>query len=208
MSPVSKVDLSPRPVEAMSPRQLERRRNLIAAALSLVAETGVERLQMKQVSERSGVALGTTYRYFSSRDHLLAAAIADWHRLLLADIVAELRGPRAPAAAVDRVVRFANRGMRAYQRQPQLAHLLVSVAASTDPFASEALHTMARADREALLAVMPDVPPSVRDVVQHIVGNVWQGELTAWVTGRTTLRDARRRLEDVIRLLLTPYHAA
>lgn len=206
MSSVSKVDLSPRPVEAMSPRQLERRRNLITAALALVTEIGVERLQMKQVSERSGVALGTAYRYFSSKDHLLAATIADWHRLLLTDIVDELRGPRAPTAVADRVIRFVNRGMRAYQRQPQLAHLLVSVAASTDPFASEALHSMAGADREALLAVMPDVPASVRDVVQHIVGNVWQGELTAWVTGRTTLGDARRRLEDVIRLLLTPYH--
>jgi AcrR family transcriptional regulator len=205
---VSKVDLSPRPVEAMSPRQLERRRNLIEAALALVNEIGVDRVQMKQVSERSGVALGTAYRYFSSKDHLLAAAIADWHRLLLADIVAELRGPRAPAAAADRVVRFVNHGMRAYQRQPQLAHLLVSVAASTDPFASEALHNMARADRKALLgAAMPDLPPAARDVVPHIVGNVWQGELTAWVTGRTTLRDARRRLEDVVRLVLTPYEA-
>lgn len=204
---VTKVDLSPRPIEAMSPRQLERRQNLLSAALALVNETGVERLQMKQVSERSGVALGTAYRYFSSKDHLLAAAIADWHRLLLADLVADLRGPRGGPTGTDRVVRFVRHGMRAYQRQPQLARLRVSVAASTDPFASEALQSLVRADDAALNAVMAQVPPGAGDVVRHIVGHAWQGELTAWVTGRTTLDDARRRLEDVVRLVLTPYEA-
>ncbi|MET8700687.1 TetR/AcrR family transcriptional regulator [Kitasatospora sp. NPDC058032] len=206
---MTKVDLSPRPVEAMSPRQLERRESLIATALALVNEIGVERLQMKQVCERSGVALGTAYRYFSSKDHLLAAAIAEWHRLLLADLVAELRGPRAGLGATDRVVRFVRGGMRAYQRQPELARLRVAVAASTDPFASEALQGMARADSAALQAVMADeVPAAASDLVRHIVGHAWQGELTAWVTGRTTLGDARRRLEDVVRLVLTPYETA
>ncbi|MFD0530787.1 TetR family transcriptional regulator [Kitasatospora arboriphila] len=188
---MTKVDLSPRPVEAMSPRQLERRGNLIAAALALVTEIGVERLQMRQVSERSGVALGTTYRYFSSKDHLLAAAIAEWHHSLLTDLVGEARGRRAGLTASDRMVRFVRHGMRAYQRQPELARLRVSVAASTDPFASEALQAMAKADGAALRAVMSEVPPSTGDVVRHIVGHAWQGELTAWVTGRTTLDDAR-----------------
>ncbi|WP_407911209.1 TetR family transcriptional regulator [Kitasatospora sp. NE20-6] len=204
---MTKVDLSPRPVEAMSPRQLERRGNLIAAALSLVTEIGVERLQMRQVSERSGVALGTTYRYFSSKDHLLAAAIAEWHRSLLTDLVAETVRRAGPSAS-ERMVRFVRHGMRAYQRQPELARLRVAVAASTDPFASEALQSMARADGVALRAVMVEVPAHDGDVVRHIVGHAWQGELTAWVTGRTTLDDARRRLEDVVRLVLTPYEAA
>ncbi|WP_405010646.1 TetR family transcriptional regulator [Kitasatospora sp. NBC_01539] len=204
---MTKVDLSPRPVEAMSPRQLERRGNLISAALSLVTEIGVERLQMRQVSERSGVALGTTYRYFSSRDHLLAAAIAEWHRSLLTDLVAEIARRAGPSAS-ERMVRFVRHGMRAYQRQPELARLRVAVAASTDPFASEALQAMARADGAALRAVMVEVPARDGDVVRHIVGHAWQGELTAWVTGRTTLDDARRRLEDVVRLVLTPYEAA
>ncbi|MER5639434.1 TetR family transcriptional regulator [Kitasatospora sp. NPDC002227] len=202
---MTKVDLSPRPVEAMSPRQLERRRALIAAALALVTETGVERLQMKQVCERSGVALGTAYRYFSSKDHLLAAAIADWHRLLLTDLTADLRHPRAELSETDRAVRFVRRGMRAYQRQPQFARLRVAVSASTDPFASEALQTMARADDAALGTVMGRLPPAGGELVRQIVGHAWQGELTAWVTGRTTLDDARRRLEDVVRLVLAPY---
>ncbi len=189
----------------MSPRQLERRKHLIRAAIELVSEIGVERVQMKQVSERSGVALGTTYRYFSSKDHLLASAVSDWRGQLMADIAAELRGSPTPPGASDRVVRFVHRGMRAFQRQPNLAHLLVSVTVSTDPFASEAVEAMASAGRASLLAVMPDVPPAAGAVLPLLIDSAWTSELVAWVTGRTTLADAFVHLDEMIRLLLAPY---
>jgi len=189
----------------MSPRQLERRKHLIRAAIELVSEIGVERVQMKQVSERSGVALGTTYRYFSSKDHLLASAVSDWRGQLMADIAAELRGSPTPPGTSDRVVRFVHRGMRAFQRQPNLAHLLVSVTVSTDPFASEAVEAMASAGRASLLAVMPDVPPAAGAVLPLLIDSAWTSELVAWVTGRTTLADAFVHLDEMIRLLLAPY---
>ena len=200
----------------MSPRQLERRKYLIRAALELVSEIGVERVQMKQVSERSGVALGTTYRYFSSKDHLLASAVSDWRGKLMADLAAELRastpaptGPASPASvdreAADRVVRFVHRGMRAFQRQPHLAHLLVSVTVSTDPFASEAVDAMASAGRASLLAVLPEVPASASTMLPMLIDSAWHSELVAWVTGRNTLADAFLHLDEIIRLLLAPY---
>ena len=200
----------------MSPRQLERRKYLIRAALELVSEIGVERVQMKQVSERSGVALGTTYRYFSSKDHLLASAVSDWRGKLMADLAAELRAstpaPTGPASvdreAADRVVRFVHRGMRAFQRQPNLAHLLVSVTVSTDPFASEAVDAMASAGRASLLAVLPEVPASASTVLPLLIDSAWHSELVAWVTGRNTLADAFVHLDQIIRLLLAPYASA
>ncbi|MBC3841732.1 TetR/AcrR family transcriptional regulator [Streptacidiphilus sp. 4-A2] len=210
---MSKVDLSPRPVEAMSPRQLERRKYLIRAALELVSEIGVERVQMKQVSERSGVALGTTYRYFSSKDHLLASAVSDWRGKLMADLAAELRASAPPPSTVDpgtadRVVRFVHRGMRAFQRQPNMAHLLVSVTVSTDPFASEAVDAMASAGRASLLAVMPELPESASAVLPLLIDSAWHSELVSWVTGRNTLADAFVHLDEIIRLLLAPYAPA
>ena len=189
----------------MSPRQLERRRSLIQAATDLVSEIGVEKIQMKQVSERSGVALGTAYRYFSSKDHQLAAAIADWESRLMADMLTDLHSSRAPTAVSDRVVLFVHRGMRAFQRRPHMAHLLVSATVSTDPFASEVVSTMARIGSETMLNLMPEVPHGVRDVAQHIVSVSRQGELIAWVTGRTTFGDASHRLEKLIRVILGPY---
>ena len=37
-----------------------------------------ERIQVKDVADEAGVALGTLYRYFNSKDHLFALALLDW----------------------------------------------------------------------------------------------------------------------------------
>ena len=44
---------------------------------------------MKLVAERSGVALGTTYRYFASKEHLLASALVEWQARLTDRLLAE-----------------------------------------------------------------------------------------------------------------------
>ena len=85
----------PLTVDAMTRGQIARRRKLLDAVVQLVAEVGPERVQMRDVAERSGVALGTAYRYFSSKDHLLAAAMSDWQERLAERVLAESAG-RAP----------------------------------------------------------------------------------------------------------------
>jgi len=64
--------------EQLRPSQLRRRGRVIAAALELGAEGGYEAVQMRDVAARADVALGTIYRYFSSKDHVLAAAMQEW----------------------------------------------------------------------------------------------------------------------------------
>jgi AcrR family transcriptional regulator len=47
---------------------------LLTAALSLVGRRGVKRLGMQEIAEAAGVSRGTLYRYFPSKDSVLAAA--------------------------------------------------------------------------------------------------------------------------------------
>jgi AcrR family transcriptional regulator len=47
---------------------------ILTAALGLIGRRGVRRLGMQEIAEASGVSRGTLYRYFPSRDHVLAAA--------------------------------------------------------------------------------------------------------------------------------------
>src|SRR5690606_13408402 len=58
--------------------QAARRDRVIRAALDLGASGGYDAVQMRDVATSAGVALGTIYRYFSSKDHLLAAAMVEW----------------------------------------------------------------------------------------------------------------------------------
>ena len=63
-----------------SSQQKDRRRRVIKAAMEMADEGGYEAVHMRQVAERSGVALGTIYRYFNSKDQLLLAVLAEWPR--------------------------------------------------------------------------------------------------------------------------------
>ena len=59
--------------ETLTPNQAARRDRVLDAAMSLAAEGGYDAVQMRDVASRAQVALGTIYRYFSSKDHVLAA---------------------------------------------------------------------------------------------------------------------------------------
>ena len=47
---------------------------VLLAALGLIGRRGVRRLGMQEIAEAAGVSRGTLYRYFPSRDHVLAGA--------------------------------------------------------------------------------------------------------------------------------------
>ncbi len=72
----------------MTSGQLARRAKIIEEVIGLIAEVGADAVQMRDVAQRSEVALATLYRYFSSKENLLAAALADWQKRLTRRILA------------------------------------------------------------------------------------------------------------------------
>ncbi len=97
-------------VAELSPEQQERRRRLIDAAFELGAEGGYEAVQMRSVSETANVAMATIYRYFSSKDHLLAAAMMEWTDRLRGRVAqSPPRGDTAADQMVDVLQRAVSR---------------------------------------------------------------------------------------------------
>ena len=70
-------------------------RRILEAVEELVLESGPDRVTLKAVSERSGVALATLYKHFESRTELLAGA----YRTLAAEIDAFVEELTVAAAA-------------------------------------------------------------------------------------------------------------
>src|ERR1700689_3458910 len=62
--------------ELGSAAQRERRKRILDATLALASKGGYEAVQMRAVAERADVALGTLYRYFPSKIHLLVSGLA------------------------------------------------------------------------------------------------------------------------------------
>ncbi|MEW6333305.1 MAG: TetR/AcrR family transcriptional regulator [Thermodesulfobacteriota bacterium] len=53
-------------------KRSERRGDIMQAAMELIAEQGFHRTPMAEIAQRAGVAAGTIYRYFESKDLLIS----------------------------------------------------------------------------------------------------------------------------------------
>jgi AcrR family transcriptional regulator len=201
---MARVPAPPQAVDTMSIAQLDRRRRVLDAVIELVAAGRVDDWGMKDVAERSGVALGTIYRYFSSKDHVAAAALLEWARTLDAGRA----GPRASAdgdTMTERLVAILRRAVRAYQRQPAFARLVILAATSTDPFASECYAEMGASVFDTLGDALDDLDPVERRRVLEVVGAVWYQALTEWVNDRKTIAQVYDAVESAARLVLAGY---
>jgi len=66
-----------RRTERESARLAARHDAIVAAARGLAGESGLAAVQIAAVAERAGIAAGTVYRYFPSKEDLVAAVIKD-----------------------------------------------------------------------------------------------------------------------------------
>lgn len=185
--------------ERLSANQAERRRRVVAAAVDLASEGGYDDVQMRDVAARAKVALGTIYRYFESKDQMLAAALVEWTLELERRL--ELRPP-AGATAEDRVVEVVRRATGAVERNQRLSSALVTAVASPDPgiarYQGEVHEILIRIFNRAL----DGMEPTRRDAVVRILCNVWFAALIGWVHGWRAVASVGEELEFAGRFLL------
>jgi AcrR family transcriptional regulator len=179
--------------------QAARRERVIAAAVDLASEGGYEAVQMRDVAAQADVALGTLYRYFPSKDHLLIAALAEQVSTLQRRLAQ--KPPRGTSAA-DRVVDVLHRASRALEREPRLTAALVNALSSADPSVAEAKQEVS----DILAAVIADAVDhdalaNSEDVVR-VLGHVWFAALVSWVGGMAPTGQMGDDLEITARLIL------
>src|ERR1700751_4343801 len=75
-----------RRTERVIARLAARQDAIIAAARALASESGMGAVQIVPVAERAGIAAGTVYRYFPSKEELLTALVTATAEREIADI--------------------------------------------------------------------------------------------------------------------------
>lgn len=179
--------------------QAARRGRVIEAAMALATEGGYDAVQMRDVASRASVALGTIYRYFTSKDQLLAAAMVEWLGQLEQQVAQ--RPPRGDTAA-ERVVDVVRRANRTLGRNPRLTAALVTAVAAPDPDVV-ALHRESSAAMQRILsASMGDLDEATKADVVRVLNHVWFSALLAWVHGWTDVDHVIEELEVAGRLVL------
>jgi AcrR family transcriptional regulator len=134
-----------------SAAQRDRRRRILDATVSLASKGGFDAVQMRAVAEQADVALGTLYRYFPSKIHLLVATMEDQLRLLHLTL---RQRPPAVTAPSERVAETLLRAFRALQREPLLADAMVRALIFADRSVSAEVATVSRLTRTIIVDAM------------------------------------------------------
>lgn len=192
--------------ELGSSAQRERRRRILDATIALASKGGFDAVQMRAVADAADVALGTLYRYFPSKIHLLVSALAVQFDATEAALGRRPIPGDTPAERVMHVLRSSSRNL---QREPQLTEALTrafmfadnTVATEIDIVGMQLTAMLTRAMKGA--DYVAGEPPSDEAIaIARVISDVWLAALVSWVTGRGSADDVTARVEMAVHLLL------
>lgn len=173
---------------------------MVRAALDLAAAGGYEAVQMRDVSARAEVALGTVYHYFSSKDHLLAAALVEWVEALERAVIAE---PPVGTETAERVRDLLGRTTGAMAANERLSAALITGLLSDSPEVGRCQEEMHAVFSRLLATGFDDsVDPERRRRIIRSVEHVWFSALIGWTKGWMPLGQAIAELHEAVDLLL------
>lgn len=177
------------------PGQRARYRKVIDATIALAAEGGYDGVQMRAVAERSGVALGTVYKYFSSRDNLVFRATVLWSR----DIVREAYRPTGDGAGLEADVLEL---LRLHADHPRLLEAFVRAGLTLDPHTALARREI---EWEWWVGGRPDfsaLGPDIAPLAPQLLTDAFYAAAVRWVFGELTLDDVVARVRTATRVLV------
>jgi AcrR family transcriptional regulator len=185
-----------------SAAQRDRRKRILDATITLAAQGGFDAVQMRGVAEQADVALGTLYRYFPSKIHLLVSALGrEFERA-----EASLKDKPIPGdTASDRVIYVLRKTTRGLQGDPHLAEALTRAFMFADSSVATEIHAVGMQLSTMLTRAMdPErTEPTDDDIaIARVIGDVWLSSLVAWVTGRSTATETAEHMERAVRMLL------
>src|SRR3954462_11841843 len=156
-------------IRSIPASQLARRERILEAAMELATEGGYDAVQMREVAERADVALGTLYRYFPSKVHLLVSAMGRTFQSLQESVHIDDGG--TPEERVYRVIAAVTRYLARHRRLSgamiralmsadaeaareveEVGEMLVGIIASAHHDPESAVPTPAESEHDTLVA--------------------------------------------------------
>ncbi|MGW0005710.1 MULTISPECIES: cholesterol catabolism transcriptional regulator KstR [Nocardia] len=184
--------------ELSSAAQRERRKRILDATLALASKGGYDAVQMRAVAERADVAVGTLYRYFPSKVHLLVSALAREFE--------QFEGKRKPLAGQspqERMHVLLSQITRMMQRDPLLTEAMTRAFMFADASAAAEVDRVGKVMDRVFARAMNDGEPTDRQLaIARVISDVWLSNLVAWLTRRASATDVSERLELTVDLLL------
>jgi TetR/AcrR family transcriptional regulator, cholesterol catabolism regulator len=184
--------------ETLRNGQLARRQRIVRAGLRALANTDHDQVKITEVARDAGVALGTVYHYFSSKEHLFAAVFVEWQGAMRKKLRKD--APKGDTEE-DRLRDIFHRTIRAFQLQPQFFRVVLALGVTTDPYAADLFQETEPQFRSITDTAFGGPPDQDRAAILHTVNAVMLESLRSWVMNRITIQDVYSNVDNAIRLI-------
>lgn len=121
-----------------------RRAQIVRAGLAALKQHDYDQIQMRDVAEAADVALGTLYRYFSSKEHVYAAVLMEWAQPVFDDAGADSRPAELRVREKVRDI------IASFERRPAFFKVCMLLQHTTDPNAAQIMAQFADSAQQAL----------------------------------------------------------
>ena len=160
----------------------DRRERIIDATVELAEKGGFESVRLRDVASVSGVALGTVYRHFASKEALLVGALSREMESLQKAI---RRRPPRGETRLERALGFFRAANRGVLSRPNFARAVIRALATGDPEMHEATASFHDGNTELITdVIVGDGRRTERDArVASVLQNVWFAALVGWTGG-------------------------
>jgi AcrR family transcriptional regulator len=181
----------------------DRRDKILDVAVALAEEGGFENVRQRDVAAIAGVALGTLYKRFRSKEEILCAAIEREAELL------ERRMEMNPATGktpIDRIGSFFQTITRGMLKKPKFARAVLRAMASGEEGVAKSVASYQGRITGLIIASMRGVgrlsfadastkPPTENELqLTILLQQIWYSSLVGWSAG---LVDANGVIEQV-----------
>ena len=195
----SVVALHPDP-DSLPRGQQERRDRIVRGAITLLEHGEYDAIQMRDVAQEAAVALATVYRYFTSKEHLYAAALLEW----AADFPVREQSKRAGGRSDEAQLRaLMRRAVRAFERYPQMMRVEIVIESSPDPNARALFDQFAARNVGTLTSSLASTAPETAAAIVATVNSVLATRLRSWALGRITIGDVDRSVQQTLDLIFS-----
>jgi TetR/AcrR family fatty acid metabolism transcriptional regulator len=201
----------PPPSSARARRGGDKRERILRAAVKVFARSGFFAARVSEVAKAAGVADGTIYLYFKSKDELLVSLFEDRVERLLAFMREELPKQGTAPEKLRRVIELQ---LGLLEGERDLAEVITIILRQSTKLLKEYAAPKFTAYLDAIARVVADGQEAGdfrRDVSPHLVARATFGALDGialtWALGRAeqgALRKAAGQLADVFLRGLAP----
>lgn len=187
---------------ALDPGSKPARRNRRDAIL----ETTIEQLStlehgqihMRDIADRSGVALATLYRHFASKELLFAHAVVAWGQTFVSTTKQRAGNATCDAERIERAFR---RTMKAYERWPAFYRLIAALEITEDVEARQVFQAFSTHYQDSLRTVLVDTDPEDAALIAQILLSTLGAALRKWSVGEWQTAEVYEHMSRAVDLV-------